>query len=427
MTMKRPFTTSEKIKQIAGDFGTPFHLYDESGIRENVRQLKQAFSWNAGYREYFAIKATPNPSILQILREEGCGVDCSSFTELIMADKLGFGGEEIMFSSNVTPAEDFRLADKLNAVINLDDYSHIEMLKQELPSLPETISCRFNPGGVFHVANGIMDNPGEAKYGMTSEQLAMAFTELKGLGVKHFGIHAFLVSNSVANEYYPRLAKLLFELARELSEACSVHISFINLSGGIGIPYRPEDQAADIGLIGKMVQEAYDEVLVPSGMDDVAIYTELGRFVTGPYGSLVARVLHKKDIYKQYVGLDASAADLMRPAMYGAYHHLSVVGKEELPYDHLYDVTGGLCENNDKFAIDRKLPEIEVGDLIWIHDSGAHGYAMGYNYNGKLRSKELLLAADASVRQIRRAERTEDYFATINEDGRFDDLAKYEV
>ncbi len=427
MTEKKTFMDAKALERAAAEFGTPFHIYDEKGIRENVRLLKKAFSWNSGFREYFAVKATPNPTLISILKEEGCGVDCSSFTELIMSDRLGFIADEIMFSSNVTPAKDYRLAHKLGAVINLDDYSHIEFLRNEIGQLPETISCRFNPGGIFQVANGIMDNPGNAKYGMTREQLKQAFLDLQALGVKHFGIHAFLVSNSVANEYYPKLARLLFELARDLSAETGAHISFINLSGGVGIPYRPEDRSADIIEIGRLVKLAYDDVFLPAGMDDVAIYTELGRFVTGPYGALVARVLHIKDIYKTYAGLDASAADLMRPAMYGAYHHVTVVGKETLPDDHLYDVTGGLCENNDKFAVDRKLPEISIGDLVYIHDTGAHGYAMGYNYNGKLRSQELLYCADGSIKRIRRAETPEDYFATINEDGLFDNLSEYEV
>lgn len=427
MTDKTPFASAEQLSAIAAEFGTPFHLYDERGIRENVRRLHEAFSWNKGYKEYFAIKATPNPTLIKILQEEGCAVDCSSFTELIMADRLGFSGDDIMFSSNVTPAADYRLAHRLNAIINLDDYSHIEFLKNEIGQLPETMSCRFNPGGLFQVANGIMDNPGEAKYGMTREQLKQAFIDMQALGVKHFGIHAFLVSNSVANEYYPKLARLLFEVAKELSEETGAHIAFINLSGGIGIPYRPEDQAADIMEIGRLVEEAYNDILQPAGMGDVAIYTELGRYVTGPFGGLVGRVLHMKDIYKQYVGLDACAADLMRPAMYGSYHHVSIVGKEKLQANHVYDVTGGLCENNDKFAVDRELPAVEVGDLVFIHDTGAHGYAMGYNYNGKLRSQELLLAADGTTRRIRRAETAEDYFATINEDGLFNKLDEYEV
>lgn len=424
---KKTFANREVLEAAAQQFGTPFHIYDEAGIRANVRRLHEAFSWNPGFREYFAVKATPNPTLLKILQEEGCGVDCSSYTELIMADRCGFHGDEIMFSSNVTPAIDYRLANKLGSVINLDDYSHIEFLRQEIAQLPETISCRFNPGGIFEVANGIMDNPGDAKYGMTRAQLKQAFIDLQALGVKHFGIHAFLVSNSVANEYYPKLARLLFVLARELHEETGAHIAFINLSGGIGIPYRPTDQPADVGEIGRLVKLAYDEVFLPAGMDDVAIYTELGRYITGPYGALVTRVLHKKDIYKQYVGVDSSAADLMRPAMYGAYHHVTVVGRENDPEDHLYDVTGGLCENNDKFAVDRMLPQVDIGDLLYIHDTGAHGLAMGYNYNGKLRSQELLLASDGSVRQIRRAERPEDYFATINEDGLFDQLDEYEV
>jgi len=411
--MKKTFVSNEKLKEIIKEYPTPFHLYDEKGIRENARNVKKAFSWNEGFKEYFAVKATPNPSILQILKEEGCGVDCSSYTELLMSDKTGFHGDEIMFSSNVTPEEDFVLARKLNATINLDDITHIDFL-EKVAGIPETVSCRYNPGGDFVIGNAIMDNPQEAKYGFTRAQLTEGFKILKSKGVKHFGIHAFLASNTSSNEYYPVLAKILFKTAVELKEETGAHIAFINLSGGVGIPYRPDQQAADIFAIGKGVQEAFEEVLVPAGMGDVSIYTEMGRFMLGPYGCLVATVLHEKHIHKEYVGLDACAANLMRPAMYGAYHHITVMGKENEPSDHMYDVTGGLCENNDKFAINRMLPKIDIGDLIVIHDTGAHGFAMGYNYNGKLRSAEILLNEDGGFELIRRAETPEDYFATLN-------------
>lgn len=411
--MKKPFVNLEQLKEITETYPTPFHLYDEKGIRENARKLNEAFAWNEGFKEYFAVKATPNPTILKILQEEGCGVDCSSLTELMMSDQVGFSGDDIMFSSNVTPAEDFQLASQLDAVINLDDISHIDFL-EEVAGIPETISCRYNPGNNFKSDNDIMDNPADAKYGFTYQQLVDGFNKLQDKGAKHFGIHAFLASNTVANEYYPALAKILFETAVELNQETGAHISFINLSGGIGIPYRPEEEPADIMAIGEGVRKAYEEILVPAGMDDVAIYTELGRFMLGPYGHLIATAIHKKHIHKDYVGLDACAANLMRPAMYGAYHHITVMGKEDKEHDYKYDVTGGLCENNDKFAVDRMLPEVEKGDLIVIHDTGAHGFAMGYNYNGKLRSAEVLLKEDGSTELIRRAETPEDYFATLN-------------
>ncbi len=419
---KKPFVTLEQVREIAKIYPTPFHIYDEKGIRENARRLKEAFSWNKGFKEFFAVKATPNPYILKILREEGCGTDCSSYTELLMSDACGFTGKEIMFSSNVTPRQDFALAAKLGATINLDDFTHIDFL-DEIAGIPETICCRYNPGGDFKINNDIMDTPGEAKYGFTKPQLLEGFRILKERGAKHFGIHAFLASNTVANEYYPVLAKILFETAVELQRATGVHIAFINLSGGVGIPYRPEQQPNDIYEIGRGVQKAFEEILVPAGMGDVAIYTELGRFMLAPYGHLVAQVTHQKHIYKEYVGLDACAANLMRPAMYGAYHHITVLGKENAPCDHKYDVTGGLCENNDKFAIDRMLPEIEIGDYVVIHDTGAHGFSMGYNYNGKLRSAEILLKEDGSFQLIRRAETPEDYFATFDFTGIFDDYA----
>ncbi len=411
---KKPFVTKQQLEEMAKTYPTPFHLYDEKGIRENARKLKEAFAWNKGYKEYFAVKATPNPYILQILRECGCGTDCSSATELMMSDAVGFSGREIMFSSNDTPTEEFAMAGKLGAIINLDDITHIEYVEKALGAIPETISCRYNPGGVFKISNNIMDNPGDAKYGMTTEQITEAFKILKAKGAREFGIHAFLVSNTVTNEYYPMLAKVLFELAVRLKEETGVHIGFINLSGGVGIPYRPDQESNDIAVIGEGVRRVYEEVLVPAGMGDVAIYTELGRFMLAPYGCLVTRAIHEKHIYKEYIGVDACAVNLMRPAMYGAYHHITVMGKEDWPLDHRYDVVGSLCENNDKFAIDRMLPKIQKGDFLVIHDTGAHGFAMGYNYNGKLKSAELLLKEDGSVQQIRRAETARDYFATLD-------------
>ncbi|MDD6571492.1 MAG: diaminopimelate decarboxylase [Thermoflexaceae bacterium] len=410
---KKPFVTLEQVKEIAKTYPTPFHIYDEKGIRENVKKLKEAFSWNKGFKEYFAIKATPNPFIINILKEYGCGVDCSSMTELMMAEALGFDGDDIMFSSNATPACEYEYARKLGARINLDDITHVDFL-DETCGIPETICCRFNPGGYFQIANSIMDNPGDAKYGMTKEQIIEAFKMLKAKGAKKFGIHAFLASNTVTNDYYPTLAKILFELAVELKEKTGCDIRFINLSGGIGIPYKPDQEGNDIMAIGEGVRKVYEEVLTANGMGDVAIFTELGRFMLAPYGHLVTKVLHFKHTYKEYVGCDACAANLMRPAMYGAYHHITVLGKEDEPCDHKYDVTGSLCENNDKFAIDRMLPEIEIGDYLVIHDAGAHGFSMGYNYNGKLRSAELLLKEDQSVQMIRRAETPADYFATFD-------------
>lgn len=419
MNQKKPFVTLEQVKELVKQYPTPFHLYDEAGIRENARRIRAAFAWNAGFREYYAVKACPNPRLLQILKEEGFGCDCSSYTELLMSQAIGQTGSNIMFSSNVTPAEDFALAAKLGAIINFDDITHIDFFEKIAP-FPETMSCRFNPGGDFKIENEIMDTPQDAKYGMTRPQMTEAFRKLLAKGVKHFGIHAFLASNTVANEYYPVLARILFQTAVELHRETGAHIAFVNLSGGVGIPYRPEQQPNDIMAIGEGVRKAYEEVLVPAGMGDVAIYTEMGRFVTGPYGCLVAQCLHHKHTHKEYVGLDACAANLMRPAMYGAYHHITVLGKEDAPCDHKYDVTGGLCENNDKFAIDRMLPEIEDGDYLVIHDTGAHGFAMGYNYNGKLRSAEILLREDGTTELIRRAETPQDYFATLDITGLFD-------
>lgn len=418
MAEKIPFVNKEQLDEIAANYATPFYLYDEAGIRKTARLVNQAFAWNKGFKEYFAVKATPNPTILKILREEGCGADCSSYTELIMADAVGFKNDEIMFSSNATPAEDFQLARKLNVTINLDDITHIAFL-EKVADIPDTISCRFNPGGHFAIENNIMDNPGDAKYGLTRAQMTEAFKILLQKGVKHFGMHAFLASNTVTNDYYPELAKILFKTAVELKEETGAHIEFINLSGGVGIPYKPEQEGNDILAIGEGVRKAYEEILVPAGMDDVKIFTEMGRFMLGPHGALIAKAIHEKHTYKEYIGLDACAANLMRPAIYGSYHHITVMGKENAPCDHKYDVTGGLCENNDKFAIDRMLPKIDIGDLLFIHDAGAHGFAMGYNYNGKLRSAEVLLKEDGSTELIRRAETPADYFATFDFTGLF--------
>ena len=423
---KQSFVTKKLVEEIVKKYPTPFHIYDEKGIRENAKALKEAFSWNEGYKEFFAVKATPNPYLIDILREYGCGCDCSSYTELMLSGAMGIKGEDIMFSSNNTPPEEFVLAAKLGATINLDDISHIAFLEKTLGYLPETLSCRFNPGGHFSLGTDIMDNPGDAKYGFTTEQMSEGFRILKEKGVKRFGIHAFLASNTVTNEYYPTLARQLFELAVKLKEETGAHITFINLSGGIGIPYRPDQVPNDIKVIGEEVRKVYEEILVPAGMGDVAIYTELGRFMMGPYGQLVTKVIHQKHTHKEYVGVDACAVNLMRPAMYGAYHHITVLGKENEPCSHMYDVTGSLCENNDKFAIDRMLPEVEIGDYIAIHDTGAHGYAMGYNYNGKLKSAELLLKEDGSVQLIRRAETPMDYFATFDQFDIYEKLSQYD-
>lgn len=411
--MKKPFVTLEQLKEITKKYPTPFHIYDEKGIRENARKLKAAFAWNNGFKEYFAVKATPNPFILKVLQEEGCGVDCSSMTELMLSEAIGFSGNDIMFSSNATPAEEFIKAREMNGTINLDDFTHIDFL-EKVAGIPETISCRYNPGGVFKISTDIMDNPGEAKFGFTKEQMIEGFKLLRNKGVKNFGIHSFLASNTVSNEYYPTLARLLFELAVELKEKTGAEIKFINLSGGIGIPYKPDQEPNDIMVIGEGVRKAFEEVLVSAGMGDISIFTELGRYMLAPYGHLVATAVHEKHIHKEYIGLDASAVNLMRPAMYGAYHHITVMGKEDKPCDHKYDVTGSLCENNDKFAVDRMLPKIDIGDLLVIHDTGAHGFAMGYNYNGKLRSSELLLKENGTVELIRRAETPKDYFATFD-------------
>ena len=412
---KVPFVTKEKLEEIIREVPTPFHIYDEAGIRRNCEAIQKAFAWNPGYKEYFAVKACPNPFLIDIMREYGCGCDCSSLTELMLSQAIGAVGDDIMFSSNDTPAEEFQYARKVNAIINLDDITHIDFLEKVTGSLPKKISCRYNPGGYFKMSNGIMDNPGDAKYGMTTEQLFEAYRILKEKGCEEFGMHAFLASNTVTNEYYPMLAKVLFETAVKIKEETGVKLSFINLSGGVGIPYKPDQEPNDIIAIGEGVRQVYEEVLVPAGMGDVAIYTEMGRFMTGPYGGLVTTAVHEKHTHKEYIGCDACAANLMRPAMYGAYHHITVMGKEDAPCDHKYDVTGSLCENNDKFAVDRMLPEIEKGDLLFIHDTGAHGFAMGYNYNGRLWSAEVLLKEDGSFEVIRRAETPRDYFATFDQ------------
>ena len=416
--MKRPFLTLDQAREIIKTYPTPFHIYDEKGIRATARSLRAAFAWNPGFKEYFAVKATPTPGILKLLRDEGCGVDCSSLTELMMSQRCGFSGHDIMFSSNETPAEEFQLASQLGAVINLDDLTHVDFLYQTLGHIPETISCRYNPGGTCTLGESkegfqVMDKPGDAKYGMTRPQLTQAYRRLKELGARHFGLHAFLASNTISNDYYPALARILFQTAVELSEETGCHIAFINLSGGVGVPYRPDQSANDIMAIGQGVRKAYEEILMPAGMGDVAIYTELGRFLLAPNGHLVTTAVHEKHIYKEYIGVDACAANLMRPAIYGAYHHITVLGKEDQPCDHKYDVVGSLCENSDKFAIDRMLPKIDMGDILVLHDTGAHGFSMGYNYNGKLRSAELLLQEDGSVELIRRAETPDDYFATL--------------
>ena len=410
---KVPFLTLEKAKEIREQIPTPFHVYDEAGIRANARALKAAFSWNPGFREYFAVKATPNPFLLKILHEEGCGCDCATYTELLLSEAVGITGHDVIFSSNDTPALDMRKAREMGVYINLDDATYVDFLASMGP-VPETVCLRYNPGGSFSLGNTIMDMPRDAKYGMTEDQMAGAITRLMKLGTKHFGVHAFLASNTTTNEYYPALAGQLFRLAVRLRNATGAHISFIDLSGGIGVDYRPEQPRCDIGVIGEGVRVKYEEILTPNDMGDVAIFTELGRFMLAPYGHLISTVIHEKHIYREYVGLDACAANLMRPAMYGAYHHITVLGKEDAILDHVYDVTGGLCENNDKFAIERSLPEIQIGDIVAIHDTGAHGFSMGYNYNGKLRSAEVLLKEDGSFQLIRRAETPEDYFATFD-------------
>ena len=406
-----PFA-KDQLEAIAEKYPTPFHIYDEAGIRANVKRLQEAFSWNEGFREFFAVKALPNPAIMKLLFEAGCGMDCSSLTELLLSRAVGVTGRDVMFSSNDTPANEFQLASEMGVLINLDDITHIDFLAAN-GGIPKTVCLRFNPGGEFLLGNTIMGNPGEAKYGMTRAQLSEGVKKLQSMGAVEFGLHAFLVSNTTDDEYYPALAKKLFKTAVELHEETGAVFTFVNLSGGIGIPYRPYEKETDIRYIGEEVQREYERIVSPSGMR-ICIFTELGRYITGPYGYLVTRAIHKKETHKKYIGVDACACNLMRPAMYGAYHHITVMGKESDPLTNVYDVVGSLCENNDKFAVDRPLPRTEPGDLLVIHDTGAHGFSMGYNYNGKLRSAELLLKPDGGVEMIRRAETPQDYFSTLD-------------
>lgn len=410
--MKTPIITKEQALEIKKTYPTPFHIYDEKGIEDNAEELLAAFSWCKDYKEHFAVKATPNPTIMKLLHSLGCGMDCSSMTELMLCEKCGITGDDIMFTSNETPAAEFEYALKLGATITLDDYTHVDFLKSIAgDNMPECVSLRYNNGVDFAVNNMIMGSPQDAKYGMTREQLTLAIKKLQGYGVKQFGLHAFLASNNLGNDYYPVLAGILFNTAKELHEQTGAQFKFINLSGGIGIPYRPEDQKPDINIIASRIKDEYAKVF-DSDMKP-SLRTELGRYMLGPYGNLITTVVHFKHIYKEYAGVDACAANLMRPAMYGAYHHITVLGKENVPATVKYDVVGSLCENNDKFAVDRMLPPLEIGDILAIHDAGAHGFAMGYNYNGKLRSAELLLKKDGSVQMIRRAETPDDYFATM--------------
>ncbi|MFP4163639.1 MAG: diaminopimelate decarboxylase [Chitinispirillaceae bacterium] len=409
-----PFTKAE-IEKIAERFPTPFHIYDEKGIRDNARRLKQAFSWAPGFTEYFAVKATPNPYIMSIFKQEGIGADCSSMAELELSRRCGIDGEKIMFTSNDTPAEEFKVARELGAIINLDDISHIPFL-EENAGLPELVCARYNPGAARE-GNTIIGNPQEAKYGFTREQLFEGYKTLRDKGVKRFGLHAMVASNELNAKYFVETAVMLFNLVKEISKELNIRFEFVNIGGGIGVPYHPDQEPVDVNEVSAGIKEAYEKIIEAEDLDPLKLYMECGRMMTGPYGFLISKVLHKKEIYKKYVGLDACMANLMRPGLYGAYHHITVLGKENKPADHVYDVTGSLCENNDKFAIDRKLPEIERGDILAIHDAGAHGHAMGFNYNGKLRSGELLKRENGEVVQIRRPETLDDLFATIDFSG----------
>jgi len=409
---KVPFN-KEEIEQIAEKYPTPFHIYDEKAIRENARRLKKAFSWlGDNFKEYFAVKATPNPHILKIMKDEGFGTDCSSLPELILSEKAGISGENIMFTSNETPAKEYSKAKELGAIINLDDITHINYLEEQV-GLPELLSFRYNPGPLRE-GNAIIGNPEEAKYGFTKEQLFEGYRMIKEKGVKRFGIHTMVASNELNADYFVETVNMLVDLVIEIHRELGINFEFINMGGGIGIPYKPDQKPVDLEYVANEVKKIFDKKIKGSALDPLKLYMENGRMITGPYGYLVARAIHKKEIYKNYIGLDASMANLMRPGMYQAYHHITVMGKEDKPNDHTYDIVGSLCENNDKFAIDRKLPKIEIGDIIVIHDAGAHGHAMGFNYNGKLRSAELLLKPDGSVKQIRRAETIDDYFATLD-------------
>ncbi|RIH65986.1 diaminopimelate decarboxylase [Mariniphaga sediminis] len=415
-----PFSKNE-IEKIIEKYPTPFHIYDEKAIRENARRFKKAFEWNEGFKEYFAIKAAPNPYLMKILREEGFGIDCSSEAELELAKRVGMSGEEIMLTSNDTPDSEFRAAKNMGAIINLDDISHIEYLEKNV-GLPETICMRYNPGDLKQ-GNLIIGHPEEAKYGFTHEQIIEGYRILKSKGVKQFGVHTMVASNELDPDYFIETAEILFNLIAEVNEKAGVKISFANLGGGIGIPYRPGEKAVDLEYVSAGIKKLYEEKIEENGLAPLKIFFESGRAITGPYGYLVSKVLHIKKTYKQFAGLDASMANLMRPGMYGAYHHISVPGKEDEPHNQKYDVTGSLCENNDKFAIDRMLPEVEPGDIVVIHDAGAHGHAMGFNYNGKLKSAELLLRENDEVIQIRRPETIEDYFITLD----FEGLKDFEV
>jgi diaminopimelate decarboxylase len=415
-----PFSKGE-IEKIIEKYPTPFHIYDEKAIRENARRFKKAFEWNDGFKEYFAVKATPNPYLVKILREEGFGADCSSEAELELVKRVGLSGDEVMLTSNDTPASEFRAANELGAIINLDDISHIDYLEKNV-GLPETICMRYNPGDLKQ-GNLIIGHPEEAKYGFTHEQIIEGYRILKSKGVKQFGVHTMVASNELDPDYFIETAELLFNLIVEANEKAGVKISFANLGGGVGIPYKPEEKAVDLEYVSAGIRKLYEEKIEANGLAPLKIFFELGRAITGPYGYLVSKVLHMKKTYKQFAGLDASMVDLMRPGMYGAYHHITVLGKENEPHNQKYDVTGSLCENNDKFAIDRMLPEVEPGDIVVIHDAGAHGHAMGFNYNGKLKSAELLLRENGEVKQIRRPETVEDYFATLD----FKGLKDFEV
>lgn len=409
--MKTPFVSKEQVDLITEQFPTPFHLYDEKGIRETARAVNAAFSWNEGFKEYFAVKATPNPTILKILKEEGCGVDCATDVELMMSHKVGFSASEISFTSNDTRPEEFVYAREIGATINLDAYEDIAFLEKAC-GLPDKVSLRFNPGGVFALGTDIMDHPEESKFGMTKEQLFKGYKELADKGVTSLGLHAFLASNTVTNDYYPTLAAQLFELAVELKNELGISLDFINLSGGIGVDYTPENRQNDIAAIGQGVHEQFDKILVPNGLGHISIYTELGRYMLAPHGHLITKVLHRKETYRTYIGLDACAVNLLRPAMYDAYHHITNLSNPDGTLETV-DVVGSLCENNDKFAKNRELPEARIGDILVIHDTGAHGFSMGYNYNGRLRSAEIFLQEDGTARMIRRAETPEDYFNTL--------------
>ncbi len=421
MTPKRFPLAPKQLEAIIEKYPTPFHLYDEKAIRQNARALKKVFSWNTGFKEFFAVKACPNPYILKMLQAEGFGTDCSSLSELVMSQKTGIVGEEIMFSSNDTPAEEFVKARKLKALINLDDITHIPFLEKHA-GLPDVICFRYNPGPLKK-GNVIIGHPEEAKYGLTRDQMFEAYRICRDKGIKRFGIHTMVASNELDPNYFVETAEILFRLLADISRALNIRFEFANLSGGVGIPYHPEQDRIDLAAMAGGIREKYHAIIVAGGFHPLKIYTECGRYITGPYGYLVSKVLHIKDTYKKFAGLDACMANLMRPALYGSYHHICVIGKEKQPHDTLYDVTGSLCENNDKFAIDRLLPKLSAGDTIVIHDAGAHGYAMGFNYNGKLRSAELLLRTDGSVVQIRRAETVKDYLATLD----FKGLDRFEV